>query len=74
MFPTGIYLAALKTYNAPKEVEEHIFEGSLIEQDERCVLDASTFYVVLDVHSVQMYLSTVEPLRIIIVVQYVLLV
>ena len=74
MLPTDIDLATLETYNAPKEVEEHIFEGSLIEQDERCVLDASTFYVVLDVLCVQMYLSTVEPRRVAVVVEYILLV
>ena len=74
MFPAGIYLAALETYDTPKEMEEHIFEGSLIEQDERCVLDASTFYVVLNVLCVQMHLSTVEPCRVAVVFKYVLLI
>ena len=59
MFPAGINLLTLETYDAPKEVEEHIFEGSLIEQNKRCVLDIPAFYIVPDILRIQMYLCAI---------------
>ena len=49
MPPAGVHLAALETYYAPKEVKEHVFEGSLINENKGGILDAPTFYVGFDV-------------------------
>ena len=74
MLPTGIYLAALKPYHAAQEMKEHIFEGSLINENQGRVVNIPTLHIVLDVLCIEMYLCAIKMLWISIVLHDILLI